>query len=129
MNLSMRDHCADKSLCDSGEVKARLQEDERVEEENHFLTLSKALPLDQVQAAAIRNYQAADTLRWKKLVLQSIAEQQQLDEEEAECTYRPQLIARRSTRSSVITCLPCRSSCAAATVNSTRQQRSTRWYH
>ncbi|ETM51279.1 hypothetical protein L914_04828 [Phytophthora nicotianae] len=73
------------TLCaDSGEVKARLQEDERMEEEEYFLSLSKALPVGQVQAAALRNYQAAGKLRWKKLMFQSIAEQQQLDEEMAE---------------------------------------------
>ncbi|ETL98137.1 hypothetical protein L917_04722 [Phytophthora nicotianae] len=76
------------TLCaDSGEVKARLQEDERMEEEEYFLSLSKALPVGQVQAAALRNYQAAGKLRWKKLMFQSIAEQQQLDEEMAECLH------------------------------------------
>ncbi|KAG6971035.1 hypothetical protein JG687_00002271, partial [Phytophthora cactorum] len=66
------------------EVKARLQEDERMEEEEFFLSLSKALPVGQVQAAALRNYQAAGKLRWKRLMFQSLAEQQQLDEEMTE---------------------------------------------
>ncbi|KAK1946140.1 hypothetical protein P3T76_003188 [Phytophthora citrophthora] len=69
------------------EVKAQLQEDKRMEEEEHFLSTIKTLPLGQVQAAVLRNYRAANTLRWKKLVLQTLAEQQQLDEEEAEFGY------------------------------------------
>ncbi|KAL4106106.1 hypothetical protein PRIC1_004160 [Phytophthora ramorum] len=76
------------------EVKARLQEDARAEEEDSFLSLAKPLPQGQVQAAAIRNFQAAGELRWKKLMLQAVREQQQLDEEEAECTFRPRLIAQ-----------------------------------
>ncbi|KAF1784642.1 FAD/NAD(P)-binding domain [Phytophthora cactorum] len=104
-----------------GEVKARLQQDERMEEEEFFLSLSKALPVGQVQAAALRNYQAAGKLRWKRLMFQSLAEQQQLDEELTECTFRPRLVAKprravcRSSKS-------CRSSCAAA-ANSTNQPK------
>ncbi|ETL44977.1 hypothetical protein L916_04822 [Phytophthora nicotianae] len=102
------------------EVKARLQEDERMEEEEYFLSLSKALPVGQVQAAALRNYQAAGKLRWKKLMFQSIAEQQQLDEEMAECTFRPRLVARprRSVTAISRPSKARRSSCAAAAANS-----------
>ncbi|KAL3667152.1 hypothetical protein V7S43_008091 [Phytophthora oleae] len=109
------------------EVKAQLQEDERIEEEKQFLSSAKTLPLSQVQAAALRNYHAANTLRWKKLVLQSLVEQQQLDEEEAECTFQPRLVAR-SRRSSPSACqsekkCTCRSSCAAAAANLPSQPR------
>ncbi|KAG6584848.1 uncharacterized protein IUM83_16612 [Phytophthora cinnamomi] len=71
------------------EVKAKLQEDERVEEEEYYLSLPKCLPQDRVEAAAIRNYGAAGELRWKRLMLQAVAEKQQLDEQETECIFRP----------------------------------------
>ncbi|KAL4158466.1 hypothetical protein PRNP1_004242 [Phytophthora ramorum] len=106
------------------EVKARLQEDARAEEEDSFLSLAKPLPQGQVQAAAIRNFQAAGELRWKKLMLQAVREQQQLDEDEAECTFRPRLIAqpRRPVRlvapaSSKLKA--CRPSCGASSKKST----------
>ncbi|KAE9020323.1 hypothetical protein PF004_g5477 [Phytophthora fragariae] len=97
------------------EVRAKLQEDERVEEEEYYLSLSKALPQNRVEAAAIRNYRAAGELRWKKQMLQAIAEQQQL-EEEAECAFRPRLEARprQSARSIETKSTCCRPSCAAA---------------
>ncbi|KAG7386193.1 hypothetical protein PHYPSEUDO_000514 [Phytophthora pseudosyringae] len=98
------------------EVQARLQEDARMEEEDRLLSLSRALPVGRVQAAALRNYEAADKLRWKKLMLESIAEQQQLDEEEAECTFRPRLVARPRRLATTAGRLsnPCRPSCGAA---------------
>ncbi|KAL4133620.1 hypothetical protein PRIC2_003937 [Phytophthora ramorum] len=106
------------------EVKARLQEDARAEEEDSFLSLAKPLPQGQVQAAAIRNFQAAGELRWKKLMLQAVREQQQLDEEEAECTFRPRLIAqpRRPVRlvaPATSKLKACRPSCGASSNNST----------
>lgn len=103
----------------SGEVRARLQEEERVEEEENYHSLLKALPLDRVEAAVIRNYQAAEELRWKKRMLQVIAEQQRLDEE-IECTFRPRLVARprravRTMEAADTKPMTCRRpSCAAA---------------
>ncbi|KAG1709026.1 hypothetical protein DVH05_022656 [Phytophthora capsici] len=113
------------------EVRTQLAEDERIEEEKQFMSSMKRLPLGQVQAAALRNYQTANRLRWKKLVLQSLAEQQHLDEEEAECTFRPRLVARprRSSPSTCQTEKKCRSSCAAVdntTSNRPGLQQSSR---
>ncbi|KAG6602908.1 Zinc finger, RING-type [Phytophthora cinnamomi] len=79
------------------EVKAKLQEDERVEEEEYYLSLPKCLPQDRVEAAAIRNYRAAGELRWKRLMLQAVAEKQQLDEQETECIFRPRTSCAAST--------------------------------
>ncbi|GMF38922.1 unnamed protein product [Phytophthora fragariaefolia] len=104
-------------------VKAKLQENERVEKEEYYLALSKPLPQHRVEAATIRNYQVARELRWKKLVLQAIAEQQKLDAEES--IFRQQLVARprRSVNSAkTVKSKPkfCRPSCAAARADLTK---------
>ncbi|RLN52012.1 hypothetical protein BBJ28_00016899 [Nothophytophthora sp. Chile5] len=85
-------------VSDGSAVKARLKEDALVEEEDQFLSLTKPLSERRVQAAATRNYEVASELRWKKLMQQAIAEQRQLNEELAQCTFRPQLAARRPAR-------------------------------
>jgi hypothetical protein len=108
-------------------VKARLQADERLQEQEYFQSLSKTLPLAQAQAAATRNYLAAGELRWKKLMLQAIAERQQVDEEEAECTFRPKLVSRPPRRA---TCAAraseqCRPRCASVTASKSQPKTSS----
>lgn len=55
---------------------------------------TKALPRERVQVAVNRNYAVASDQSWKRLMMQTLAEQERVLSEIEACTFRPKLVAK-----------------------------------
>lgn len=76
-------------------MRGQQQEDERIELENTFMAqATRALPREQVQVAVDRNYAVASDQSWKRLMMQTLAEQERVLSEIEVCTFRPKLVAK-----------------------------------